>query len=650
MPIQSASRLALAFARTLFGRTLFLLLTALGLGALSGAATADAPWRAARLGDVVGDVQLANERDNWHPIGRNHVITAGDNLWVSAGGRAELDIGNVQIWLAGSSNVYFEQFDDSAVLARLAQGAMIVRLRALDAGESYRVALPQGEVTLVEPGYYLFGAGLDYAPGTLSVRRGRAEAATSEGRYLVQRGETVVFDGIGLRPAVMGSGIPPGFEAWASTRDRRIDRWDARFGGQGYSGLIGLRDLDDYGHWSSSDEYGRVWFPTTVAANWAPYRFGRWSWVQPWGWTWIDDAPWGFAPSHYGRWVRVGGRWGWCPGEYAGRPVYAPALVTFFGGDGWRVSASAGPSFSWVPLAWNEPYQPWYAHSTTYWRQLNRPTLRGVVEAPWQPRSYQHAAVPGAVTVVPGATFLSGRPVAPAYVRAVPDAVLQTAPPVRIGEVLPQFASARHLAPGVVRGVPPAAPAVTPVTPPRPGEVNRFPASAAPRDYLPASPGERFAVPPPTRGDPNPVAGRPVAPPAPAPLSPNPALREPAIPMPKDRVPTTRPAIVEPYATPALPFATQQAPVIRPPQPAPSPPAQSAPRALPPYAPMPAAPQPGVAPAPIRAAPSLPPGAPVATTPARAPAATEPAGHAKPAVKPETRPEPSRGMGPAVTQ
>ena len=23
----------------------------------------------------------------------------------------------------------------------------------------------------------------------------------------------------------------------------------------------------------------------------------------PWGWTWVDDAPWGFAPFHYGRWV-----------------------------------------------------------------------------------------------------------------------------------------------------------------------------------------------------------------------------------------------------------------------------------------------------------------------------------------------------------
>ena len=36
--------------------------------------------------------------------------------------------------------------------------------------------------------------------------------------------------------------------------------------------------------------------------RWVPYRHGHWA-MSPWGWTWIDDAPWGFAPSHYGRWA-----------------------------------------------------------------------------------------------------------------------------------------------------------------------------------------------------------------------------------------------------------------------------------------------------------------------------------------------------------
>jgi len=45
---------------------------------------------------------------------------------------------------------------------------------------------------------------------------------------------------------------------------------------------------------------------------------------QPWGWTWVDDAAWGFAPFHYGRWVYAG-YWAWSPGPVYVRPIYAPA-------------------------------------------------------------------------------------------------------------------------------------------------------------------------------------------------------------------------------------------------------------------------------------------------------------------------------------
>ena len=69
--------------------------------------------------------------------------------------------------------------------------------------------------------------------------------------------------------------------------------------------MTGYEDLDRNGTWSDDPEYGHVWAPTNVASDWAPYRYGRWVWVEPYGWTWIDDAPWGFAPFHYGRWAYV---------------------------------------------------------------------------------------------------------------------------------------------------------------------------------------------------------------------------------------------------------------------------------------------------------------------------------------------------------
>src|SRR6266849_2839587 len=86
--------------------------------------------------------------------------------------------------------------------------------------------------------------------------------------------------------------------------------------------------------------YGAVWYPQAVPADWAPSRYGHWRWVEPWGWTWIDDQPWGFAPFHYGRWAYIGNRWGWTPGVIVARPVYAPALVAFIGGANWSLSLS----------------------------------------------------------------------------------------------------------------------------------------------------------------------------------------------------------------------------------------------------------------------------------------------------------------------
>ena len=88
---------------------------------------------------------------------------------------------------------------------------------------------------------------------------------------------------------------------------------------------------------------------TASRPDWAPYSTGRWVWDPRFGWTWVDTAPWGWAPYHYGRWVFVDSYWAWAPGPVVVRPVYAPALVAFFGAPGVQV-ASARPFVSWVAL------------------------------------------------------------------------------------------------------------------------------------------------------------------------------------------------------------------------------------------------------------------------------------------------------------
>src|SRR6185312_11955520 len=72
---------------------------------------------------------------------------------------------------------------------------------------------------------------------------------------------------------------------------------------------------------------------------------------------WIDNALWGFAPSHYGRWTRIGDRWGWLPGD--GKD-FSPATVAFLGtpGIGLSYAGGSGPAVAWFPLAPGETYWP----------------------------------------------------------------------------------------------------------------------------------------------------------------------------------------------------------------------------------------------------------------------------------------------------
>jgi hypothetical protein len=134
----------------------------------------------------------------------------------------------------------------------------------------------------------------------------------------------------------------------------------------------GYDALDRYGRWDTLPDSEAVWFPTSVPDDWAPYRFGHWDSIAPWGWTWIDDQPWGFAPFHYGRWINVDGHWGWVPGAVVPHPVYAPALVAFIDApDDSGGGPDGGPDVGWFPLGPDDEYSPWYQAGPDYVEMVN---------------------------------------------------------------------------------------------------------------------------------------------------------------------------------------------------------------------------------------------------------------------------------------
>ena len=159
---------------------------------------------------------------------------------------------------------------------------------------------------------------------------------------------------------------PDQFDDWSANRDRQL------LASQSYQhvsrDIYGADDLDAYGNWVPS-QYGDVWEPRSLSADWAPYSTGQWVWEGYYGWTWVDDAPWGWAPYHYGRWFRNPG-YGWCwwPGSIGSSYFWSPALVGFFGWGGGGISVGLG-GIGWVALA---PFEivPSVVGTRILWRKV----------------------------------------------------------------------------------------------------------------------------------------------------------------------------------------------------------------------------------------------------------------------------------------
>jgi len=425
---------------------LAVLLTALALSCFAVVARAqdDLPGRVGRIADFAGQLYQSPEdrATEWVPIGLNYPVTSGDNLWVSGDGRAEVDYGGGQFRLAGDTNLHVSRLDDNQLALFVAQGRVVLRLRVLDPGESARVDAPNTQIQLTRPGLYRIDVTPDRQSTLVTVREGEAQVAFPTGLQQALPGQTVSVSGPDASVVEVRNGVgQDGFDTWSASRDRHYERNRA----QAYVSrqMVGYADLDEYGVWQTTPDYGPVWYPTAVADDWAPYRFGYWTTVGGWGYTWVDYAPWGYAPFHYGRWAFVAGRWGWCPGAYVPRPVWAPAMVGWIGGPGWGISADLGsPVYGWVPLGWAEPYHPWWGRcSYNCWAQYNRPYAVSVAARPSAPPlRYRNIGIPGAVTAVNGATLAGRVSVANNLVRVPPQQVstapvLASAPAVRAGSL-----------------------------------------------------------------------------------------------------------------------------------------------------------------------------------------------------------------------
>jgi hypothetical protein len=663
--------------RQLFRRGVVTIATAIGVAVVwsNAMAQGEPPGRVGRLAFTNGTVSFHDDQQSgWTPAVVNTPLTTGDGIWTEPDARSEISLAGTRIRMEGATQLDLLALDDTQTRLQLGQGRIDVKSFAMDADQPYEIVTPRGNIRLLQQGDYYVEAGSTEDPTRLGVRSGAAQIQALNGQVLaVRAGEVAEVMGDGASPQLRTiRTAPPAPPAYWASRDRQVV-YDAP---QYLSaGVTGYEDLNAYGDWINDGGYGRVWVPRSVPSGWAPYRTGHWAYVQPWGWTWIDEQPWGFAPYHYGRWANRNNRWVWVPPQRDVRPVYAPALVAFVGGVELAVTLgnqSAAP-VGWFPLGPREVYVPSYTADRDYYRRLNRSARveDRILEERWQRAQRREAFMANReqammnqrfATVVPTSAFVRSQPVMRSTLQVQPQAIAAApvapvaAPPAPTASVVSATA-----APSVATPQPKAATAPAPQPQAAPADANVSVArtaiadmptlakpatvekSVAPGPKLVATPPKaatddkarqatptlvprQGAAPPELKGAVTPAPAQPAKPgepPKPQQAAPQPQAAPPPVAMP---APQGRPA--EPNRQQATPApAPQQAKPGEPPKPQAAPPLpQQAKPAEPPK------PQAGpAAPAPQQARPAEPPSRP--PPPQAAPA---------PQPQPQARPEPPK--------
>jgi hypothetical protein len=342
--------------------------------AASACAQDDPPPEAGRISYISGNVSIQPvTSDDWGQAYPNLPVGPGDRIFTDSDGRAEIQVGQTYVRIGPNSDVTL--VDDSAfnINFGIAQGSIHLHSFGLWPRQLLDISTPNGNAEFGNSG----DLRVDVMPtdgATVFTNLGQFADITAAGdfRQELNYGQSLELAGSNpVSPQWLQPAGPDDLDSWSQQRDQQLSRV-ASF--QYVSPDIpGAADLDASGDWQPATEYGAVWFPRGVAVDWQPYHNGHWINRDPWGWVWVEDESWGYAPFHYGRWVNYSGRWGWVPGPVNVRPIWSPALVVFAGG----VHFGGGGGLSaWFPLGPGEAYRPWYRCSPRYIDQVNITNIR----------------------------------------------------------------------------------------------------------------------------------------------------------------------------------------------------------------------------------------------------------------------------------
>ena len=317
----------------------------------------------ARISLIDGSVAV-QRGDSAAPIDAvvNAPVLAEDYITTGDASHAEVQFdGASALRLGDNVQMRFTRIAQGNRQLQLAQGTIELRLMQGTDGEN-AIDTPSVSIHPLDAGSYRVSVDPD-GRTLITVRSGRAEVSLPQGNQIIESGNALEAQGPASSPAVQAvqAVAMDDFDNFNNDRDAHEAPALAQNGGGAYvnPNVPGVADLNADGRWVPDSQYGQVWVPSGVPADWAPYRDGRWVYENYYGWTWVGAEPWGWAPYHYGRWFHsTAYGWAWYPGSRVAVAVWSPALVAFVGFGG-GVGLGFG-NIGWVPLAPFEAFHPWW--------------------------------------------------------------------------------------------------------------------------------------------------------------------------------------------------------------------------------------------------------------------------------------------------
>lgn len=279
--------------------------------------------RIARISMIEGEIsyQRLSDGQSWYDASLNLPLNERDQLYSGPNGRAEIQLsGRNLVRIDRNSNLRFSQFNTGTIQFALPVGTATFRVDSLDRRQFnvvdandlgkddpvyFEVDTPIVAITFLKEGNYRVNVREDGTTEVI-VRRGQAEVYNKQtGTVTVKQGRRIVVDGNDADFFQISRLEDK--DNWDRWNDRRDDDLFSRAENSRSARYVpvavpGVYDLDSYGDWYESPDYGWVWSPRSVAVGWAPHQVAFFGWGGGYNAGYRD----GYRDGRFG-W------YGWCP-------------------------------------------------------------------------------------------------------------------------------------------------------------------------------------------------------------------------------------------------------------------------------------------------------------------------------------------------